>query len=159
MSDAALVAWFRRFLLLTTGAMCLGVIAELALTGHTEAPLQWAPLIACALGLAVLGWALIQPRRAALRALQGVMIVAAVAGAVGTFAHLSGNLELAREARPDAAQSAPVLAALTGGNPPLAPGAMAVIALVGLAATYRHPALRPTVVAAPRDVVNNLPQP
>ena len=52
MTDSALVARFRQFLLWLTVALCLGVIAELLLTEHTKEPLQWAPLIVCGLGAA-----------------------------------------------------------------------------------------------------------
>lgn len=154
MSDAALVSWFRRFLLLAAIAICAGVIAELWLTGHTDEPLQWVPFIVCGLGIVLLLAVMARPQRGWLRAMQTLMIVMALAGAVGTVVHMRGNLELAQETKPALAQSQPLWVALTGHNPALAPGALSVTALIALAATYRHPALE-KASANSRIVVNN----
>lgn len=154
MSDAALVTWFRRFLLLAAFVMCAGVIAELWLTGHYDEPLQWVPFIVCGMGMLLLLVVLTRPQRSMLRAMQALMIVMALAGAVGTVVHLRSNLELAQEVKPAQAQSQPLWMALTGHNPPLAPGALGIIALIALAATYRHPALQRAAAEA-RVVMNN----
>jgi uncharacterized membrane protein len=154
MSDAALVAWFRRFLLLAAVAICAGVIAELWLTGHTDEPLQWVPFIVCGLGIVLLLAVMARPQRNVLRAMQALMIVMAIAGAVGAVLHLRGNLELAQETKPALAQSQPLWMALAGHNPALAPGALGVTALIALAATFRHPALQ-KATAESRIVVNN----
>ncbi len=153
MNDAAMVAWFRRFLLVMAGAMCAGVVAELWLTGHYDEPLQLVPFIVCGIGLALLVAALARPQRGLLRALQALMIATAIAGGVGTLVHLRGNLELAQEVKPAQAQSQPLWMALTGHSPPLAPGALGITALIALAATYRHPALQSQQKS--RVVMNN----
>lgn len=142
MSDAVLVTWFRRFSLIIACAMCAGIIAELWLTGHYDDPLQWVPFIVCGIGIVLLIAALARPQHGLLRSLQVLMIVMAIAGGVGTIVHLRSNLELAREVKPAKAQSQPLWMALTGRNPPLAPGALGVTALIALAATYKHPALQ-----------------
>ena len=154
MTDAALVTWFRRFLLLIAMATCAGVIAELWLTGHTDEPLQWAPFIVCGLGIVLLIAVMARPQRNLLRAMQALMIVMAIAGGVGVVVHLRGNLELAQEVKPAQAQAQPLWMALTGRNPALAPGALGVAGLIALAATYRHPALE-KASAESRVVVNN----
>jgi hypothetical protein len=134
-------------------AICAGVFTELWLTNHTDEPLQWVPFIVCGLGIVLLITTLARPQRGWLRALQVLMIAMAVAGGVGTVAHLRGNLELAQEVKPAQAQSQPLWMALTGHNPPLAPGALAAIALIALAATYKHPALQSQQTS--RVVMNN----
>jgi hypothetical protein len=142
MTDSALVARFRQFLLWLTVAMCLGVIAELLLTEHTKEPLQWAPLIVCGLGAAASLAVLFRPSCGAIRALRVVMLIAMVSGVVGVIAHVTGNLEFAQEINAAKANAAPLMAALTGANPPLAPGALGATGLIALAATYWHPALQ-----------------
>jgi hypothetical protein len=154
MNDAALVLWFRRFLLGAACAICAGVIAELWLTGHYDEPLQFAPFIVCGMGIVLLLAALGRPQRGVLRAMQALMIVMAIVGAVGAVVHLNGNLELAQEVKPALAQSQPVWMALSGHNPALAPGALCITALIALAATYKHPALQPAS-AESRVVMNN----
>ncbi len=154
MNDAALVTWFRRFLLLAAVAICAGVIAELWLTGHTDEPLQWVPFIVCGLGIVLLLAVMARPQRGLMRAMQALMIVMALAGGVGMVVHLRGNLETAQETKPAQAQAQPLWVALTGRNPALAPGALAITALIAFAATYRHPALAKTS-AESGVVVNN----
>lgn len=154
MSDAGLVLWFRRFLLLVACATCAGVMVELWLTGHYDEPLQLAPFIVCGIGIVLLLAALAQPKRGVLRVLQALMIVMALVGAVGTIVHLNGDLELAQEVKPAQVQSQPVWMALTGHNPALAPGALCITALIALAATYRHPALQKASTES-RVVMNN----
>ena len=97
---------------------------------------------------------LARPQRGLLRALQVLMIVTAIAGGIGTIVHLRGNLELAQEVKPAQAQAQPLWMALTGHNPPLAPGALGITALIALAATYRHPALQKSTSES-RVVMNN----
>jgi fatty acid desaturase len=142
MADSALVARFRQFLMWLTVALCLGVIAELVLTDHMEEPLQWAPLIVCGLGAAAALAVIVRPNRTSLWALRVIMLIAMVSGVVGVIAHVTGNLEFAQEINAARANAAPLAAAFTGANPPLAPGALGATGLIALAATYWHPALR-----------------
>ena len=141
MSAELLVARLRTFMLILACALCAGIIVELVLTGHYKEPLQLVPLAMCSLGLAVLVAAIARPNRSTIRALRLIMIVAGLSGFIGMFAHLSGNLELAQEVNAAKAAASPLLVALTGRNPALAPGAMGVTAVIALAATYWHPAL------------------
>lgn len=142
-SDAVL-ARLRRFLLALAAASCLGVVAELAITGHYETPVQVLPFVLCGLGALASLLALLRPARPVLQALRAIMVVSALGGAFGTFEHLEHNLEFAREVNAAKADAAPLTAAFTGGNPPLAPGALGVAAVIALAATYAHPALGKT---------------
>lgn len=142
MTDSALVTRFRWFLLWLTVAMCLGVIVELVLTEHTKEPLQWVPLVVCGLGAAAALAVIVHPSRNTIFALRAIMVIAMVSGVVGVIAHVTGNLEFAQEINAAKANATPLAAALTGANPPLAPGALGATGLIALAATYWHPALR-----------------
>lgn len=142
MNAELLVARFRQFLLWVTILTCVGVIAELALTGHYKEPMQFVPFVLCGLTIVAALVVLFRPTRAILRTLQVLMVVLAIGGALGTIEHIEGNLELAREVNAAKANAAPVTTALTGANPALAPGALGVAALLALGATYYHPALK-----------------
>ena len=138
MGAELLVGRFRQFLLWLTILVCVGVIAELLLTGHDEEPLQFVPFVLCGLAILAAGAALIRPTRMIINALRGLMIVVALGGALGSFEHLEGNLELAREVNATKANANVLKTAFTGANPALAPGALGVVALIAIAATYQQ---------------------
>jgi hypothetical protein len=56
--------------------------------------------------------------------------------------HLNGNVEFERELHPDERGLEFVRKTVAGATPVLAPGSMSLLGIVGLAFTYRHPALR-----------------
>ena len=141
MSAELLVSWFRRFLLVLASLMCVGIVSELWLTNHFETPLQLIPFVLCGLAVLSLGAVLVRPQRSTVWALRVIMVLVLCGGAVGVYEHLTGNLAFAQEVNAAAASAAPLQAAFKGGNPPLAPGALVVTAMVALAATYWHPAL------------------
>jgi hypothetical protein len=72
-----------------------------------------------------------------------MMVACVIAGCVGLVLHYKGNVEFELEMYPSMAGGELVWKALTGATPALAPGTMVQLGLVGLAFTYRHPALRP----------------
>lgn len=132
---------YRLFLFVLAGFIFIGSVVELALEGHTEVPTQWIPFMLSGLGIvaitAVLGW----PNRKTILVLRGVMGFTALGSFFGMFEHLSHNIEFALEIRPNAVVSDVFFEALRGANPLLAPGILALGALLALAATYYHPAL------------------
>ncbi|MDZ4698125.1 MAG: hypothetical protein SH809_00345 [Rhodothermales bacterium] len=138
----------RRFQLVLAAAVCLGVIAELALIGHTEGFVQWVPILFSSLALPVFGLAYARPSRGVLFALRVGMVVLIVAGGYGLYEHFEHNLEFELEIQPNATFADVWLEALRGASPALAPGALSLAGLLGLAATYRHPALQPRAAAA-----------
>ncbi len=142
MSAELLVARFRQFLLGLTVFICVGLIAELALTGHYQQPMQFVPFGLCGLTLIVALAVLLRPSRTTIRVLRGVMVVVALGGLLGSLEHTQSNLEIAREVNATKANAAVLKTALTGAAPALAPGALGVTALIALAATYYHPASR-----------------
>ena len=132
----------RRLLL---GLVLLGIVglaAELVLLEHTEDTLQWVPLVALALGFVLALAVALRPSPGALRAFQGVMAAFVVAGALGVYLHLRGNVEFELESDPALRGFALIWESLRGATPSLAPGALAQLGLLGLTLTYRHPALR-----------------
>ncbi len=120
---------------------CLGTIAELWLAGHTKQPIQFLPFVLCALGLAAVIAALLRPSRSTLWALRFVMGIAAFGSLIGLYEHITSNLEVVLEVRPNAAMLEALWEAMRGAAPLLAPGILALAAITAIAATYDHPLL------------------
>jgi hypothetical protein len=120
----------------------IGMLAELVLLDHTESFVQWLPFVVVGAGSLALVWALWRPGAAALRAVQASGIAIAVVGALGVWYHYRGNTLFELEVEPDAGGWILAWDSLTGATPALAPGLMIQLGLLGLAFTYRHPALR-----------------
>ena len=57
---------------------------------------------------------------------------------LGVYLHIEGNVAFEREVDPQATTSKLILQGLGGGNPLLAPGILAIAALIAAAATYRY---------------------
>jgi hypothetical protein len=127
-------------LILLLGVLGAGV--ELLLLGHTEDWRQWIPLALQGSTVAVLVWHFAERGPRSTRAIQLIMIAFIVAGLAGVYYHLQGSAEFKLESNPSLAGWALFWEAMRGKNPPsLAPGVMVQLGLLGLAYTYRHPAL------------------
>ena len=138
----------RTFLLVLAGWMCVGTVVELFLAKHTEDPVQFAPFVLCGLGLIAVMAALRRPRRATLMALRGVMSLLMIGSLFGMYEHLANNFAFELEMRPSAVWSDVWFEALRGAAPLLAPGILALAAIIAIAATYEHPALVRSVPSA-----------
>jgi len=131
-----------RFVLLLTLLLGLsGTLVELLLLGHTEDPLQWIPVALLAAALANSIAAAITQRRGSLLSFRGLMTLFALSGLAGVWLHLRANIAFQLELNPNLTGWELFRKAITKGAPALAPGAMLQLGLVGLAWTYRHPAL------------------
>jgi len=119
-----------------------GMLAELALLDHTESLVQWLPFLAVGAGALAMAWALWRPGVTALRSIQATGVAIAVVGRLGVWYHYRGNTAFELEIVPTAGGWALAWESLTGATPALAPGLMIQLGLLGLAFTYRHPALR-----------------
>jgi hypothetical protein len=120
----------------------LGSGTELALLEHFQDLSQLIPLAIIALGLVTVIWTAVSPGRAALRWFQVIMLLCVISGPVGMAMHYSGNQEFQLEADPSAAGFELFMKVMRAKAPPaLAPGVMLQLGLLGLAFTYRHPAL------------------
>jgi hypothetical protein len=132
----------RRWLLAILGLGLVGTGAELVLLEHYETAVQWVPLAAVALALAVLIWHTVKGDALSIRALQATMVLFLVAGVAGTGFHFRGSAEFQLEIDPSQSRWEIIKKAMRSKAPPvLAPGLMMQLGLVGLAYAYRHPAL------------------
>jgi hypothetical protein len=69
------------------------------------------------------------------------MIPVALGSLLGVYEHIEGNIGLLLEVTPNATTAKIISEALGGANPLLAPGMLALAAVLAVAATYYHPAL------------------
>lgn len=117
----------------------LGTLAELYLLEHYEDWWQLVPLLLLGGAAPVIArcWAL--PSAATLRALQGLMLLFVIAGALGVYQHYTGNAEFELEMYPRRAGFELFWESLKGATPALAPGTMTIFGLLGLATIFRHP--------------------
>lgn len=139
MSDAA-----RRILLAILILGIAGISLELWLLAHTEDIYQLIPLWLAALGAIAIATVALRPSVGTVRLLQAVMALFLVSGIVGMYLHFEVNMEFQLEMDPALSGMALYRKAMVAKSPPaLAPGAMIQLGLVGLAYTFRHPALGP----------------
>lgn len=137
MSDAA-----RRILMAILLLGSAGIMAELLLMGHDEDVFQWIPLALCAATILLGALVSARPGAGAVRLFQAVMMLLILSAAVGMWLHFRANMEFQLEM--DASLKGWELfrkAILAKAPPALAPGAMAQLGLIGLAYTFRHPAI------------------
>ena len=130
-----------------------GTGAELLLLGHYEDAWQVAPLVLFAVSLAVLAWHGVTRGVASVRALQGLMAMFVVSGALGVYLHYIGNAEFELEMYPDRRGFELFKEAMAGATPALAPGTMVLLGLIGLVYTHGHPALATAERSEPSDAV------
>jgi len=137
MTDAA-----RRILL---GILLLGVIgisAELLLLKHTEDASQWIPLVLNDLTVVMCAMVVFRPSSGTVRLFQLVMLLMIISGAVGMYLHLRANMEFQLEMDATLSGWALLKKSVVAKSPPaMAPGAMMQLGLIGLAYTFKHPAL------------------
>ncbi len=140
--DATTIAQrLRTFLLVLAGCLCVGTAVELFLAEHTESPIQLLPFLLCGIGLLAVLAALLRPRRGTLVALRLIMGLLAAGSVFGVYEHIENNLAFELEIRPGAGLGDVWFEALKGASPLLAPGILALAAILAIAATYYHPAL------------------
>jgi hypothetical protein len=151
MPHADVATRIRAFLLATLGLGMAGMSAELLLIGHVESVPQLTPLALLALGAATLIWHAVAPRPLTVRALQAVMMLFVLSGLGGIWLHYRGNVEFELEMYPSMGGIELVTKTLTGATPVLAPGSMALLGLIGLTYSYRHPFLHRDAFASERE--------
>lgn len=143
----------RTLLLLTFVVSLTGVLAELLLLEHFEDAWQWAPIGILGASLLTLGWHALERGPASLNVLRGLMVLSLVSGLVGVFLHYQGNVEFEIEMYPDLTGWNLFKDSMMGATPALAPGSMIQIGLIGLAWTFRHPAIVKSPDAPPPEVL------
>lgn len=138
----AILAGVRKFLLAVLALGMLGSTAELILLKHTEDLPQWIPLILLGAGLIVAAWHGVSAGRQNTRMIRWLMLAFVASGLAGIYFHFQGSAEFKLESNPSLRGMALFWEAIRAKTPPmLAPGAMVQLGLLGLAYTYKHPAL------------------
>lgn len=136
------ISIIRAFLLAILLLGLVGSGAELLLLNHVESLLQWIPVVLILLSFVILGWHAVRRTPASTRAIQGAMIAFIAAGLAGFYFHYQGSVEFKLESNPSLVGWRLFWEAIRSKAPPaLAPGVMIQLGLIGLAYTYRHPAL------------------
>ena len=141
MSQPDVAVRLRQYLLLTLAVGMAGMTTELLLIGHVESVQQLVPVVLLGLGVPVLVWHAIAPRKITVRTLQATMMLFVLSGLVGVGLHYRGNLAFELEMYPSMRGFEMVQKTLTGATPVLAPGSMTLLGLIGLTHSYRHPCL------------------
>lgn len=136
------LATLRRMLLSVLVLGLVGVGTELVFLNHLESATQILAPALVGIALAAVVAHVIQKGPLSVRVLQLVMVVFIATGVLGMYYHYAANVEFQREMDPSVAGMALFWKAMSAKTPPaLAPGSMAQLGLIGLAYTFRHPAL------------------
>jgi len=138
MTAAEILSRLRRFLLLLSLFLFGGALVELSLVGHTKELVQWIAFALAGAGAFTLLLVLFRLSPATVRILRVCMLLVVLGSLFGMYEHFSGNVAFAREIQPNSTMSRLFWRGLQGGNPLLAPGVLAVAAILALSATYRY---------------------
>jgi hypothetical protein len=140
--EAAALSRIRHAILGIVALGTIGMSIELLLIGHYEDADQLIPLAVAAAGLVSVLLSAVRPSAGLLRLLQFMMLTYVGTGLIGITLHYEGNVAAQRELDPAIAGPTLFWKAVEATAPPaLAPGVMVQLGLLGLLATYRHPAL------------------
>ena len=132
----------RRILLAILLLGVIGITVELLLLGHDEDLTQLIPLGLAAAAMIVSVLVSLMPSVATVRLFQFVMLLLVISGGAGMYFHFRANTEFQLEMDPALKGLALFKKSILAKAPPaLAPGAMTQLGLIGLAYTFRHPAL------------------
>ncbi len=132
----------RRFLLMLAGVLFIGTLVELVFTNHTKEIVQWIPLGLSGLGIMVVISVLAQPQHNVLLFSRAVMGMITLGSLFGVYEHVASNIDFHLEIYPRSTWLEALAAGLGGANPLVAPGILAVAAVLVLAATFAHPGLK-----------------
>ncbi len=139
--EAAPLQTIRRLLLAILLLALLGSALDLLLLEHYEEFWQLAPLVLIGAAVPVTGWMWRAGSARAVVSFRIAMVLLVAAGFAGVALHYNGNREFQREMDPALAGWALFTAVVTAKAPPaLAPASLIQMGLIGLLATYRHPA-------------------
>jgi hypothetical protein len=127
----------------------LGMILDLILLKHYESGWQAVPLALLGALAVATGWLATGRGAARVHLFRSLMGLTVAVGTTGILLHYRGSLEFQTETYPGLGGWELFLKVVRAKSPPaLAPGALVQLGLLGLLATYRHPAL-------PEDAVSS----
>ena len=123
----------------------LGIAAELVLIEHVENPSQLVPVIVLPVAAVLLGPVAVGAVPWNVVALRGVLAVVVLAGIAGVGLHVYDSWQFQAEVDPSQRGVARAWAALRAQSPPsLAPGQIALLGLLGLAAASGPTPIHPS---------------
>jgi hypothetical protein len=138
MSTAEVLRRLRLFLLVLSTLLFAGTILELYLVNHKHDAIQWLAFIFAGVGLLVTLGVLVRLGPTTVALLRWSMLLVIVGSVFGVYEHVSNNIAFEREIQPNATLSRLMWRGVAGANPLLAPGTLAIAALLSLAGTYKY---------------------
>jgi hypothetical protein len=119
-----------------------GFTGELLLLALCDVGSLWFPLGGAGATAVLSAVVALRPSAGSIRMFQMVMLLMIVSGGVGMYLHLRANMEFQLEMDATLSGFALFKKSIVAKAPPaLAPGSMTQLGLIGLAYTFRHPAL------------------
>ena len=138
MSTAEVLRRLRLSLLVLSSLLFAGTLLELSLVNHTESAIQWSAFVLAGIGLLVTLSVLAKRGPVTVSLLRWCMFLVIVGSLFGIYQHVSNNIAFEREIQSNATWSHLMWKGLSGANPLLAPGTLAVAGLLSLAGTYKY---------------------
>ncbi len=138
MTPVRVLLRLRRFLLGVSLLIFLGTLTELWLVNHTEDAIQWVPFVLCGLSIVAIIVTAIKRARPTTLFLRACMVLAIIGSALGIYQHVTNNIAFEKEIHPNGGGRELIMKGLSGANPLLAPGMLAIAGLLALAATYKQ---------------------
>jgi hypothetical protein len=154
-TETGILSVIRTILLISSVISLIGTGVELVLINHLNPILQMIPVFLIVLGLGSIVWYGISRTGKSMRVFQGTMALCVISGLLGIFLHIAFSASDASKKDNTLHGAALFRAAMTGTAPPLAPGAMIQLGLIGLAYTYRHPAMDDALVEKVRSITRD----
>jgi hypothetical protein len=141
MNAGQTLARIRQFLLVIAAGVFVMTVTELAFLSHWSETIQLLPFALSGAGLMTLALAYFHPSPRTIDLLRWSMIVIGFCSLIGIYEHMANNLGFQMEIQPNATFQELALSMVEGANPVLAPGILALGAVIGWTAAYQHPAL------------------
>jgi hypothetical protein len=138
MTAIEVLSRLRRVLLALATMLLLGTLVELWLVNHTEDAIQWVPFVLCGLALVAILLYVLRKTPITIWFLRIVMTLMILGSGLGIYLHVSNNMALEREMHPNARSSQIWRKGFGGANPLLAPGILAISAILTLLASYKY---------------------
>jgi hypothetical protein len=136
MDATATLRSIRRALIALSALLFVGSIGELIAVKHYGDTVRLIPFTLCGIGLLSLIAAVVRPTSGVVLGVRVAMVAIAAGSAFGLYEHLEGNAEFYHEIHTHAARSTLIKEALTGRNPIMAPGVLAVAAFLVVLVTF-----------------------
>jgi hypothetical protein len=126
----------RTFLFALSASLFAGTVLELIAVKHYQDPMQFVPFALCGLGIVMIVLTWFKANILPILVVRALMVVIAAGSALGVYQHITGNYEFASEIHPRWSTLQLLEAAVRGRDPLMAPGILAVGAVLALAATF-----------------------